>query len=108
MSILGNRVLRREDPRLLTVGGTYVDDVRLEGAAYATYVRSTLAHGRITTLDVSAAKTAPGVLGVFTAADLDIGPFPPAIEFFPPEMALPWLAGDVVRYVGEPVAVLVT
>ncbi|HEU0213167.1 MAG TPA: hypothetical protein VFR13_03710 [Jiangellaceae bacterium] len=51
MSILGNRVLRREDPKFLTVGGTYVDDVRderLTGAAYVTFVRSTMALARIT------------------------------------------------------------
>ena len=50
MSILGNRVLRREDPKFLTVGGTYVDDVRDEriaGAAYVTFVRSTIAHAKI-------------------------------------------------------------
>jgi carbon-monoxide dehydrogenase large subunit len=51
MSILGNRVLRKEDPKFLTVGGTYVDDLRderLNGAAHLTFVRSTMAHARIT------------------------------------------------------------
>src|SRR5205814_563548 len=52
MSILGNRVLRKEDPKFLTSGGTYVDDLALPGAAYVTYVRSTVAHGRITGIDV--------------------------------------------------------
>jgi aerobic carbon-monoxide dehydrogenase large subunit len=53
MSILGNRVLRREDPKFLTTGGTYVDDLPLPGAGYVTYVLSTMAHARITELDTS-------------------------------------------------------
>ena len=55
MSIFGNRVLRVEDPKLLTVGGTYVADLRvpeLDGAAHVTYVRSTVAHATITSIDV--------------------------------------------------------
>ena len=80
MSILGNRVLRREDPVLLTSGGTYVDDLALEGAAHVTYVRSTIAHGRIVFIDVSEAKRMPGVLAVFTGADVDIAPSPPGIR----------------------------
>ena len=55
MSILGNRVLRREDPKFLTTGGTYIDDLRIDGALFATYVRSTIAHARITALDVDEA-----------------------------------------------------
>ena len=75
MSIFGNRVPRVEDPKLLTEGGTYVADLRipeLDGAAYVTYVRSTIAHARLTSIDVSEARTAPGVLGVFTGADVDL------------------------------------
>ncbi len=108
MSILGNRVVRREDPALLTVGGTYVDDVALEGAAYVTYARSPVAHARITSIDVEAARGAPGVVAVFTAADLDIPPAAPAMPMFPAAMARPWLAGDRVRFVGEPVAAIVS
>ncbi|MBU3703206.1 MAG: hypothetical protein FGM42_02420, partial [Ilumatobacteraceae bacterium] len=56
-SILGNRVIRKEDPKFLTTGGEYVDDLLdeplLKGAAHVTYVRSTVAHGRITGIDVS-------------------------------------------------------
>ncbi|MER6797953.1 xanthine dehydrogenase family protein molybdopterin-binding subunit, partial [Amycolatopsis mediterranei] len=105
MSIVGTRVVRREDRDLITAGGTYVDDLRVEalsGAAHAVFVRSPIAHARIGGIDVSAAKEAPGVLGVFTAADLGLAPHPsgPLLE--------PWLAGDVVRYVGEPVALVVT
>ncbi|MEV5410239.1 xanthine dehydrogenase family protein molybdopterin-binding subunit [Thermopolyspora sp. NPDC052614] len=107
MSVLGTRVVRTEDPRLLTDGATYVDDLRvpeLAGAAFVTYVRSPLAHARITGVDVSAAAEAPGVLAVFTARDLDDLPPPPDDN----PMAEPLLAVDVVRYVGEPVAMVVT
>jgi carbon-monoxide dehydrogenase large subunit len=108
MSILGNRVVRREDPKFLTVGGSYVDDLPLEGAAYVTYVRSTVAHGRIESIDVEDARAAPGVIAVFTAADVDLAPTPPSLPFFNMEMVRPWLATDRVRFVGEPVAVIVS
>jgi carbon-monoxide dehydrogenase large subunit len=106
MSIMGTRVVRKEDPRLLTSGGVYVDDLRvpeLTGAVYATFVRSPIAHARITGVDTSAALEAPGVVAVYTAADLDdLGP--------PPEgpMAEPLLAIDRVRFVGESVALVLT
>lgn len=107
MSILGNRVVRREDPKFLTVGGTYVDDVRLEGAAHVAYVRSTVAHARITGIDTSAAAAAPGVIGVFTAADIDLAPAAPPIPMLNMQMTRPWLANGKVRFVGEPVAMVV-
>jgi carbon-monoxide dehydrogenase large subunit len=106
MSIMGTRVVRTEDPRLLTVGGTYVDDLRvpeLAGAVHATFVRSPLAHALVTGVDTGAAAAAPGVVAVFTAADLDdLGP--------PPEgpMPEPLLATGRVRFVGEPVALVLT
>jgi aerobic carbon-monoxide dehydrogenase large subunit len=81
MSILGTRVVRTEDPRLLTTGATYVEDLRLpelEGAAYVTFVRSPMAHARITEIDVSAATDEPGVVAVFTAADFGEAPDGPA------------------------------
>jgi carbon-monoxide dehydrogenase large subunit len=105
MSILGTRVVRTEDPRLLTVGGVYLDDLRipeLAGAARVTFVRSPLAHARITGIDTSAARQQPWVLAVLTAAD--IAEAMPAGE----PLAEPLLATDRVRYVGEPVALLVT
>ncbi len=109
MSILGTRVLRTEDPRFLTSGGVYTEDVtdeRLAGACYVHFVRSPLAHARITGIDVSAARSAPGVVAVFTAADLaglpDIG------SSTNDKMRRTLLATDVVRYVGEPVAAVVT
>ncbi|HEX5265751.1 MAG TPA: xanthine dehydrogenase family protein molybdopterin-binding subunit [Acidimicrobiales bacterium] len=107
MSILGNRVLRTEDPKFLTVGGSYVDDIRLEGAAHVVYVRSTMAHARIAAIDTSEAEGAPGVLAVYTASNCDLAPMPPGAPFAPPAMARPWLADGVVRFVGDMVAAVV-
>ena len=105
MSIVGTRVVRTEDQNLITEGGTYVDDLRLEalsGAAYAAFVRSPIAHARIAGIDLTDARAAPGVLGVFIAEDLGLEPHDsgPVKE--------PWLADGVVRYVGEPVALVLT
>ena len=107
-SILGNRVLRKEDPKFLTTGGVYVDDMDeplLEGAAHVTYVRSTVAHGKILSIDTSDAEAAPGVIAVHTAASLGLEP---AGAPFNPAVARTLLASDKVRYVGEPVAVIIT
>jgi aerobic carbon-monoxide dehydrogenase large subunit len=111
VSILGTRVLRTEDPRFLTSGGVYTEDVvddRLTGACHVFFVRSPVAHGKIEGIDVSAALEAPGVIAVFTGADLaelpEIKPGP----LFNQEMTRPILATDKVRYVGDPVAVVVT
>ena len=108
MSILGNRVLRKEDPAFLTVGGTYVDDLPLPGAAFVTYVRSTMAHARITAIDVDEARAAPGVVAVFTGADIDLDPIAPSMGFINQSFLRPWLAGEVTRYVGEPIVAIVT
>ena len=111
MSIFGNRVPRVEDPKLLTVGGTYVADLRLpelDGAGYVTYVRSTIAHARLLSVDVDDARSAPGVLGVFTAVDVDLAPRPAGAPIFNAAMTRPFLADGVVRFVGEPVAVIVS
>ena len=154
MSILGTRVIRTEDPRLLTVGGTYVDDLRvpeLEGALEATFVRSPLAHALITGIDTVMARDEPGVVAVVTARDAG---GPDAAENAAPENAEaaedklvavaeaaeagevgeageaetgeageageagsgplggafpePMLAADRVRFVGEPVALVLT
>lgn len=108
-SILGNRVLRKEDPKFLTTGGIYVDDMLdeslLAGAGHVTYVRSTLAHGRILSIDTSAALEMPGVLAVYTAEDLGLQPVP---SDFNPTIARGHLAIEKVRFVGEPVAVVIT
>jgi aerobic carbon-monoxide dehydrogenase large subunit len=107
LSILGTRVLRTEDPKFLTVGGTYVGDLRLDGAAHVAYVRSTTAHATITGIDTSAAAHAPGVLGVFTADDVDLAPLTGMMGMAPPALARPFLAAGTVRFVGEPVAAVV-
>jgi len=124
VSILGTRVVRTEDPRLLTHGGTYVDDVRtpeLAGAAQATFVRSPFAHALIKGVETAGALAAPGVIAVLTSADFTNIPPPPS----PPEdgpaegsegapLPLggvwhePLLAVDRVRFVGEPVALVLT
>jgi aerobic carbon-monoxide dehydrogenase large subunit len=108
MSILGNRVLRREDPALLTRGGTYVDDLDLPGAAFVTFVRSTMAHARLATVDVTEARAMPGVLAVVTAADLGLADQAPAMPMFDEAMTRPMLARDRVRFVGEPIVAIVT
>jgi len=109
VSILGTRVLRTEDPRFLTTGGIYTDDLRLPGACHVHFVRSTVAHARIASVDVSGALTGPGVIAAFTAADLDLEDLaPPMRGVIDAQMSQPLLAREVVRYVGEPVAVVVT
>jgi len=105
MSILGNRVLRVEDPRLLTVGGTYLDDVQVDGALHAVYVRSPIAHARIRSIDTAAARAMPGVVAVLTAADLDLADLTPEAGG-PAAMARPVLPRDRVNYAGEAVAMV--
>ena len=111
MSILGTRVLRTEDPRFLTSGGVYTEDVvddRLDGACHVFFVRSPIAHAKILSVDVSAALEAPGVIAAFTGADLaDLPPVKPA-PMFNRAMTRSILPADKVRYVGEPVAIVVT
>lgn len=114
MSAFGTRMNRVEDRRLLTSGGVYVDDLRvpeLRGAAYVTFVRSPVAHAVITRIDTSRARAHPGVVAVYTATDLTGLPAPqpfgrPAHSggFFAELL----LAGEKVRFVGEPVAVVLT
>jgi len=122
LSILGTRVIRTEDPRLLTEGGVYVDDLRapeLTGAVRLTFVRSPVGHARIVGIDTSEAMSEPGVIEVLTASDMDDLPPPPPFdpesasgERGPVSMGGPWLepllAVGTVRYVGEPVAVVLT
>src|ERR1700722_13837912 len=117
---MGTRVIRTEDPRLLTPGGVYVDDLRtpeLNAAARLTFVRSPVAPARITGIDTSEALSEPGVIAVLTVQDMDdLAPPPPDSGEEPSEAPAPiggvWseplLAVDTVRYVGEPVAVVIT
>jgi aerobic carbon-monoxide dehydrogenase large subunit len=101
---LGGAVRRREDPRLVTGRGRYTGDVPREGWLHAAFVRSPLAHARITSIDRDSAKAMPGVVGVFVAADLGLKPQEaPSLDMF----ARPPLAAEVVRFVGDLVAVVV-
>jgi carbon-monoxide dehydrogenase large subunit len=107
VSILGTRVVRKEDNDLLTIGGKYVDDLAPPDAVHAVFVRAEMAHAIIGEIDSGEARAAPGVVGVFTAADLELSPRPPAMGMLNQSMVRTALAGDRVRYVGEPVAVVV-
>ena len=105
-SILGNAVRRREDPRLITGAGRFVDDRTPDGCLHAVFVRAPLAHARITSINTVDGAAAPGVVAVFTASDLGLRPqlaFPLIDEAF----ARPSLAEDIVRFAGDPVAVVV-
>ncbi|MBG7604022.1 MAG: xanthine dehydrogenase family protein molybdopterin-binding subunit [Actinobacteria bacterium] len=106
-SILGTRVQRKEDPKFLTTGGVYVDDLTdelLQGAAQVAYARSAVAHGTISAIEIEEAKGMPGVLGVFTAESLGLEPVPSP---FNPAVTRTLLASGKVRYVGEPVVAVV-
>ncbi|MEW6470747.1 MAG: xanthine dehydrogenase family protein molybdopterin-binding subunit [Actinomycetota bacterium] len=110
MGFLGNAVKRLEDPRILQGGTCYSEDVRLPGQLYAAFVRSTEAHAEIRGVDAEEARGMPGVVGVWTAADLDPLPLcPTAGGYMPvPGMEQPVLATGRVRHVGEAVAVVLT
>ena len=113
MSILGTRVLRTEDPRFLTTGGVYTEDVTdelLAGACHVFFVRSPIAHAAVRGIDVSPALAAPGVIAAFSGADLDELPeiTPMMAGLLNKRMRQRPLATDTVRYVGEAVAVVVT
>jgi len=108
MSILGNRVLRVEDPRFLRGEGRYIENMPLEGALSVTFVRSPLAHARVSGVDTSAAEALPNVQ-VFTGADVDAPPFgPPPYWNINPGMVRPLVATDVVRFAGDIVAIVVS
>lgn len=106
MSILGNRVLRSEDPRLLTAGGQYVTDLDLDGALHVHYVVSTVANARVLEVDASEARVSEGVVAVFLGGDLSLQPLA-AMGTSRQGYARPFLAQEVVRYVGQPVAMVV-
>lgn len=105
-SILGTSVSRVEDPSLLRGEGTYVDNMKVEGLAHLVFVRSPLASAEILSIDTSEAEKIEGVLGVFTAADLDIAAHH---GFFAlnDQVKRPPLAHDRVRFVGEAVVAVV-
>jgi carbon-monoxide dehydrogenase large subunit len=109
--LVGKPIRRREDPKLMTGGGNFLDDIRLPGMAYAAILRSPVAHARITSIDTSRARSMPGVVGVFTGEDLaDVNPLPCAWQAAGVDnnVATPrLLALGEVRQVGDPVAVVV-
>lgn len=107
MSFLGNRVLRKEDGKFLTVGGSYVDDIDLPSALWIAFLHSPVAHARIAQLDTSAAKSAPGVVDVLTSADLPLPSLPPDLPMINPQMARPPLCEGKVRFVGDLIAAVV-
>jgi carbon-monoxide dehydrogenase large subunit len=107
----GEVIRRREDPHLITGAGRFVDDLPVPGCLHVAVVRSPHAHARLGAIDGAAARQAPGVIGVFTAADLGAANMP--MPTYAPHPALPIICGtrplavDRVRFVGEPVAVVV-
>src|SRR3984893_12025613 len=105
--LVGQRVRRREDPRLIQGRGTYVDDIALVGMQHLAFKRSDVAHGRILSIDTSAAEAMDGVEGVFTGAQIAefLAPMPIGTPFPSPEHRA--VAVDTVRFGGEPVAVVV-
>ena len=112
--MFGVPALRSEDPRFLRGEGRYLDNVEIPGALHAVFVRSIMPHARIDGLDVTGCLTSPGVVGAYTARDLELAPLPPSgmVEgaadgelegLFSREP----IAHDVVRFVGEILAVVV-
>src|SRR5437763_941368 len=107
MTLLGTPVTRVEDARLLQGEGRFVANIDLPGALHVGYVTSTLAHGRLRSIDTAAARALDGITDVVTAADLDIGPLAPMLPSAPKAMTRPLLAADHVRFVGEPIVAIV-
>jgi aerobic carbon-monoxide dehydrogenase large subunit len=109
----GASIKRSEDPRILTGTGRYVDDIKLPGMLHAAFVRSPLAHARVLSVDASAARELPGVVAVYTGAELEAMTVPGPETLMAllgwqgptPEFTL--LATDKVRFAGDPVAVVV-
>ena len=111
-STFGSGIRRREDPRLITGAATYTDDIVLPGMLHAAMLRSPYAHAKISGIDTSAAADAPGVVAVYTGADLEgeLGAAPCAWLLPNADLKIadyPCIAKDTVRYVGDIVAVVV-
>ncbi len=104
-SILGTRVVRTEDPELLRGAGRYVADLPLDNPLHAVFVRSDTAHGIIRSIEVDEARAMPGVVAVWTADDLGIGPHHGFVRLHDDFARAP-LAADRVRFVGEAIAVV--
>ncbi|MET4126856.1 xanthine dehydrogenase family protein molybdopterin-binding subunit [Roseovarius sp. MBR-6] len=111
---IGASTKRREDVRFLTGNGHYTDDINLRGQAYVHFLRSDVAHGRLTSVDTAAAEAMPGVLRIFTGADFaDLGGLPCGWQVTDrfgevmQEPKHPVLAHGKVRHVGDPIAAVV-
>src|SRR5262249_60637129 len=110
--IFGSGIRRREDPRLITGGATYTDDLSLTSMLHTAMLRSPHAHARIARIDTTAAKNAPGVMAVYTGADIGDALKPVPCAWLLPNANLKIatyraIATDTVRYVGDVVAVVV-
>lgn len=111
--LVGAKIHRREDPRLITGHGRYTDDLSRPGLLHITFVRSPYAHARIKSIGVAEAKASPGVVAIYTAADLEgqvVGPAGVAPAFVPEKKTVPerWpLAKEEAVFQGEPVAIVV-
>jgi len=109
-TLIGEPVHRAEDFRFLRGAGAFIDDLKRDGMLHAVVLRSSVAHGRIRGIDASAARAMPGVHAVMTAADIGTVPVIPLRLANLPEFRgylQPVIAQDKVRYVGEPIAVVV-
>ncbi|MEJ2010471.1 MAG: xanthine dehydrogenase family protein molybdopterin-binding subunit [Acidobacteriota bacterium] len=108
--LLGERIKRKEDPRLIQGRGHFVDDFKLDGMLHMAFARSPYSHARITSINTEAARNAPGVVALLTSRDLEgkLGPVPCAAGMEGLKIPdHPCLATDEVRYVGEPVVAVV-
>ena len=105
--LVGQRIKRREDPRLIQGRGTYVDDVKIAGMQHLAFKRGDVAHGRIRSIDTGAAESLDGVEAVFSGPQIAemLGPMPIGTPFPSPDHRA--VAVDTVRFVGDPVAVVV-
>jgi aerobic carbon-monoxide dehydrogenase large subunit len=112
-TMIGAKIHRREDPRLVSGHGRYTDDFKRPGCTYAAFVRSPYAHARITSIELTDAAKAPGVIAVLTARDFEgviAGAAPVAPAFVPEKKTVPDrlpIAKDEVVFQGEPVAVVI-
>src|SRR5262249_62332098 len=114
LATIGEPLLRSEDPRLLRGEGRYTDDVALPNQAHCVILRSRHGHGVIRSIDTGAARAMPGVLAVYTGADLSsYGPMKSSLPFKNRDgsdmrhTARPALATDKVRFVGDPIACVI-
>ena len=105
-SFLGNAVPRREDLSLLQGKGGYVANIPMEGAVYAHFVRSSISHGEIVSVETSEALNMQGVIAAYTAENLGLADREVILKAYEAGMTRPYLARGRVRFAGEPIAVV--